>query len=224
MLKQSISLVSARPDLHQAKLVFYLFIASLAMFFLATLLTYLIIRNQAFNPIPASDLDRPTPTITLLNPGLGSEAPATIAYVPLKLPLTFWISTSVLLLTGVFLQRASWLVHRERQREFRRWLVVAWVAAIAFVVIQAFGMNDLLQQHFARTDGSTKVYGMSFTLAFLHALHVLGGLIFLGFIIFQAYRNRYDHERHWAVDHCAGYWHFLDVVWISMLVMFAVTK
>ena len=224
MLKQSISLVSARPDMHQAKLVFYLFIASLAMFFIATLLTYLIIRNQAFNPIPVAEADWPSPTITLSDPMMGSEVPSTIAYIPLKLPMTFWISTSVLLLTGVFLQRASWLVHRERQLEFRRWLVWAWVAAIAFVIIQGFGMSDLFQQHFSRTDGSTKVYGMSFVLAFLHALHVIGGLGFLGFIIFQAFRNRYDHERHWAVDHCAGYWHFLDVVWISMLVMFVVTK
>lgn len=224
MLKQSISLVSARPDMHQAKLVFYLFIASLAMFFIATLLTYLIIRNQAFNPIPLAEADLPAPTIALSDPGRGSVDPTTIAYIPLKLPMSFWISTSVLLLTGVFLQRASWLVHRERQRDFRRWLVWAWVAAVVFVIIQAFGMNDLFQQHFSRTDGSTKVYGMSFVLAFLHALHVVGGLIFLGFIILQAFRNRYDHERHWAVDHCAGYWHFLDVVWISMLVMFVVTK
>ena len=223
MLKQSINLVPARPDLYQAKLVYYLFIASLAMFFIASLMTYLIIRTQAFNPIPA-DAELPAPTLTLSNPDAGSIVPSEIDYVPLKLPLTFWISTGALLLTGVFLQRASWLIHRERQLEFRRWLVWAWAAAIAFVMIQGFGMHDLWQQHFTRTDGSTKVYGMSFTLAFIHVLHVIGGLIFLGFVIFQAFRNRYDHERHWAVDHCAGYWHFLDVVWISMLVMFVVTK
>ena len=35
MLKQSISLVPARRDLYQATLVFYLFLASLTMFFLA---------------------------------------------------------------------------------------------------------------------------------------------------------------------------------------------
>ena len=222
MLKQSINLAPARPDLYQAKLVFYLFIASLGMFFIATLITYLVIRTQAFNPIPDPNL--PAPTIVLSNPNLGSEVPSSIEYVPLRLPFSFWASTAVLLLTGVFLQRASWLIHRERQAEFRKWLIWAWVAAIVFVGVQCFGMNDLLNQHFARTDGSTKVYGMSFTLAFIHALHVIGGLVFLGFVIFQAFRNRYDHERHWAVDHCAGYWHFLDIVWISMLVMFAVTK
>lgn len=224
MLKQSINLVPARPALYQAKMVFYLFIASLGMFFIATLITYLIIRMQAFNPIPASEAHLPAPSIALQDPSRGSAVPSSIDYVPLELPMTFWASTAVLLLTGVALQRASWLVHRERQTEFRRCLVIAWVAAVAFVVVQAFGMNDLLAQHFTRTDGSTKIYGMSFTLAFLHALHVIGGLVFLGFVIFQAYRDRYDHERHWAVDHCAGYWHFLDIVWISMLIMFAVTK
>jgi cytochrome c oxidase subunit 3 len=64
---------------------------------------------------------------------------------------------------------------------------------------------------------------MSFTLSLIHVLHVAGGIIFLGYIITQAFRNRYDHERHWAVDHCAGYWHFLDVVWIMMLALFMVT-
>ena len=220
MLKDSINLVSARPALYQAKLLYYLFIASLAVFFIATLMTYLIIRTQAFNPIPEGN----RPAAVINHPQLGTVNPNAIPYVPLELPVSFWTSTGVLLLTGVFLQRACWLVRREKLIEFRRWLVFSWIAAIAFVGVQCFGMNDLLTQHFTKSDGSTKVYGMSFTLAFIHALHVLGGVIFLGYVMTQAFRNRYDHERHWAVDHCAGYWHFLDVVWISMLIVFAVTK
>lgn len=199
MLKQSISLVPARRDLYQAKLVFYLFLASLTVFFIASLVTYCIIRTQAFQPINRS-------------------------YEALKLPMTFWTSTGLLVLISVFLQRACWLVHRERQIEFRRWLVWAWCAAVVFMIIQSFGMNDLLTHHFTKTDGTTKVYGMSFTLALIHALHVLGGMIFLGYVMWQSMRNKYDHERHFAVDHCAAYWHFLDVVWFTMLVMFVITK
>ena len=104
------------------------------------------------------------------------------------------------------------------------WLMISLVAAIAFVLIQMFGLSDLLGQHFSQPDGSMKVYGMSFTLSLIHALHVLGGMVFLGFIIYQAFKNRYDHERHWAVDHCASYWHFLDVVWACMLITFIVTQ
>lgn len=211
MLKQSINLVPARRDLFQAKLVFYLFLASLGMFFVASLITYLIIRNHAFHPIP----DAVPGSILTQGPK---------AYQSLTLPVSFWLSTVALIAVSILLQRACWLVHREKQDDFRRWLIWSLVAATLFVLIQAFGLADLLRQHFSKPDGSMKVYGMSFTLSFIHALHVVGGMVFLGFIIVQAFRNRYDHERHWAVDHCASYWHFLDVVWACMLITFVVTQ
>ena len=211
MLKQSINLAPARRDLYQAKMVFYLFLASLGMFFIASLMTYLIVRNQAFSPIPDAVPD----SIATMGPEV---------YSSLKLPMSFWVSTVALIFVSVFLQRACWMVRREKQVKFRRMLMWSLVASLAFVGIQGFGMYDLLSQHFSVSDGSMKVYGMSFTLSFIHALHVIGGMIFLGFVIYQAFRNRYDHERHWAVDHCASYWHFPDVVWACMLITFVVTQ
>ena len=145
MLKQSINLVPARPDLYQAKLVFYLFLASLGMFFVASLITYLVVRDQAFNPIA----DAVPNSIATMGPEI---------YQPLKLPTTFWISTAVLIVVSVCLQRACWLIHRERQVDFRRLLMMAWFAAVAFVLIQGFGMYDLLTHHFSQSDGSTKCH------------------------------------------------------------------
>ena len=55
-------------------------------------------------------------------------------------------------------------------------------------------------------------------------LHVLGGLFFILFVAVNAWRNRYDHERHWTVENCTSYWHFLDVVWVIMLVTFLVAR
>jgi heme/copper-type cytochrome/quinol oxidase subunit 3 len=115
-------------------------------------------------------------------------------------------------------------VHREQQKKFRRYLVWSLAMAVAFVVAQSIGMRELFRHHFTETNGSTKIYGMSFTLAFVHALHVLGGITFLGFVLVQSFRSRYDHERHWAVDHCTGYWHFLDIVWFGMLLVFVVLR
>ena len=211
MLKQSINLIPARPELYQAKLLFYLFIASLGMFFLASMITYITVRDQAFNPvanaIPGSILTQ------------GPDA-----YLDLRIPKSFWVSTVLLILTSVFLHVACCMVRREKQARFRRWLLIALGGAVAFTVLQSFGLYDLLSTHFSQDDGSTKVYGMSFTLSFVHVLHVIGGIIFLCFVTFQAFRNRYDHERHWAVDNCASYWHFLDVVWACMLIVFLVTR
>ena len=211
MLKQSMNLVPARPAMYQAKLVFYLFLASLGMFFIASMLTYLIVRQQAFRPIEDA-----IPNSIL---AMGPEV-----YQSLTLPASFWVSTLILIAVSIFLQRACWLVHREKQVDFRRALIWSMLAAGVFVLIQSFGMFDLLNQHFNHADGSAKVYGMSFTLSFIHALHVIGGMVFLGYVTRQAFRGKYDHERHWAVDHCASYWHFLDVVWACMLITFVVAR
>lgn len=211
MLKQSIHLLPARQKLYQAKLGFFLFLASLGMFFLASLITYLIIRDQAFSPIPNAVPN----SIATMGP---SE------YASLKIPISFWISTVLLVVVSYALHRACFMVRRERQQEFRFFLIVGAIAASIFVIIQSYGMAHLLGEHFSKTDGSMKVYGMSFTLSFLHALHVLGGLIFLGVVIGNAWQEQYDHERHWTVDNCASYWHFLDVVWAIMLVIFVVAR
>lgn len=208
MLKSSLTMVPARREHYQSKLVFLLFLASLGMFFIGSLITYLTIREQAFTPIPdavpGSILDR------------GPQV-----YESLRIPTSFWVSTIALVFVSGFLHRASWSIHRERQSEFKLLLGLAWIAALVFTLIQGFGMAWLLEQHFSDGgDGSMKVFGMSFTLAMIHALHVIGGMVFLGFVIYQAFRDRYDHERHFAVDNCANYWHFLDVVWICMLGVF----
>ena len=139
-------------------------------------------------------------------------------------PAVVWLSTGLLLVVGYLLERAAWHVRREMQPGFRSALRLAFWAGLLFTVVQAVGLCGLLVQHFAEIDGSTKAYGMSFTISFVHALHVLGGVVFLGWVWYQAERGRYDHERHWAVNHCAGYWHFLDIVWVAMLVTFLLTR
>ena len=197
-LKTSLKNVAVRQNVFRAKLLFYLFLVSLGVFFFAGMLSYYIICTQSFQPISRE-------------------------YMSLSLPNSFWVSTLTLIFISGFLQAAVWCIRRERQVAFLRYLILAWLAAFAFLVIQYSGMSSLLDTHFAREDGSAKAYGLCFTMAFLHALHVIGGMVFLGFIIRQGLRNKYDHEHNYAVEHCAAYWHFLDIVWVGMLVTFAVT-
>jgi cytochrome c oxidase subunit III len=198
MLKNSLTLIPARRDHHQAKWLFATFIASLGMFFLATLATYVLIRTQIYLPIQR-------------------------AYQPLSMPTSFWFSTACLFATSIFLERAVWFVRRERQQPFQVSLWIAAAFSLLFLVTQQEGMTTLALRHYDSIDGSTKFFGICFVLVLVHALHVAGGLIFLGYIIYGARRGRYDHERHWSVNHCAGYWHFLDIVWLAMVLTFWIT-
>jgi cytochrome c oxidase subunit 3 len=48
----------------------------------------------------------------------------------------------------------------------------------------------------------------------IHALHVLTGLIFIAIVWNNGRRGHYTVERHWGVEACAIYWHYVDVVWV----------
>lgn len=198
MLKRSLNLATAQPDHHRAKWLFGAMMATLGMFFLATLAVYVILRTQAHLPIRRT-------------------------YEPLVLPLIFIPSTVLLLLTSFFLERSIWFARRERASPFLRSLSYAAATAVAFCALQPWGIHDLIIQHQAAANHSFKFYAFSSVLIIVHALHVLGGVAYIAYVIVQARRGKYDHERYWAVSHCAGYWHFLDLVWFAMLGTFWIT-
>jgi cytochrome c oxidase subunit 3 len=47
----------------------------------------------------------------------------------------------------------------------------------------------------------------------MHAFHVLTGVMFLAVVFINGLRGHYSAERHYAVEACANYWHFVDIVW-----------
>lgn len=190
MLRNSYSAISMRRDEYQAKFGFALFIASLTMFFLASLAAYGIIRST-------------------------SEAPAISLG---SFPLSLVASTISMFGVSFAMHKAVVNVRRERQTRFRRWLITAAVVSVVFLIFQSLGMHTLLDMHRETLEeGITKQYGLMFFLVFVHALHVVGGMAFLSGVLVRARQDVYDHEKHWSVDICAMYWHFLDVVWIVML-------
>ncbi len=200
LLKHNLMVLTLRGDLLRAKLVFYLFLVSLGVFFAGSILAYCVIRANAFQ-----DAQR-------------------FHYRPLTIPSTFWISPFFLFIVSWSLHRAVVHVRRNHLDLQVRSMLVASVFGLGFVALQSHGMLELLQVRRAAFGPETKSFAICFWLALLHALHVLGGIAFLGFVIVQSFRRRYDHERHWPVDNCAAYWHFLDVVWIVMLTAFLIAR
>lgn len=175
-----------------------LFVLSLGMLFVASMLGYVAIRTGFFGKV-----DLPLGT---LRGGL---------------PAALWVSTAIVLLASFTISRALSAVRRERQRPFRVWLAATLVLAVMFVIVQAPSLASILSAHltYLRTAGEARpmaLLGLVFFLIVIHAAHVVGGIIFLAWVLYRAGQNAYDHEHHMAVRHAALYWHFLDVVWIVL--------
>lgn len=183
---------------HQAKFGFALFLSSLGVFFLASLSAFLIIRYT-----------------------VGSDR--ALSWDSLPWGLAF--STVAVVGVSLALHQAVRGVRRERQRPFRVWLGIAILLACLFLLSQGQGLAQLLMRHAAEFGGSGgQLHGLMFVLVLVHALHVVGGMIALAIVTLNAARGAYDHEKYWGVELCAGYWHFLDVVWIVMLAVFVISR
>lgn len=141
----------------------------------------------------------------------------------LRLPTSFLLSTAFLILISGLLHLATRTVRREQRLLTPLLLLCSGLAAIAFLWIQFVSLDALRLESVAEKGIGTGVLGMVIVLAFLHALHVLGGVISLGIVTVLTLLGRYDHERHWPIDFTAHYWHFLDLVWLCMLATFWAT-
>lgn len=187
----------------------YLFLASLALVFLASMLAYVIFRFMATQ-------DRTNrPAITGAAENLGQPLP--IGAIDLPWPL--WLSTAVIIVTGFLMQRALNQVRQEKIAAFRNTLVATLGMSVLFCLIQTPALIALLLDRDMSTHNGP-LSGFLFFLIVLHALHVLGGLVPLFKITMNAHAGKYDHEHYHPVKMITMYWHFLDVVWILMFGVF----
>ena len=183
----------------------YVFLVGLAVLFLSGMVGYAFIRLA----------------------GTGMPDPGTLRPA-LENPLLF-TSTTLVLLASLAIHVAVLRIKRERRRSFLTWLILCDVLAVAFVAVQTPAMIELLGRDPGAgpalgTGGirATRAYGLIFFFVLVHAAHVLGGIIYLGFVTKRAFAGRYDHEHTVGVRHAALYWHFLDVVWLLMFGTFLI--
>ena len=127
------------------------------------------------------------------------------------------IVTVVLLASSYFMNRSEVAIAHGRKRDF---LVSLWITGflgVVFllgVVIFEWGLIQLpfVEHHIGPTDG---VFGaVIFGMTGMHAIHVITGVAFIVVVWRNGRRDVYTEERHWGVEACAIYWHYVDLVWI----------
>ncbi len=167
-----------------------LFLASLSMLFAASILGYLVIRFQADQWPPAG-------------------MPA--------LPKGLWLSTLLIILSSLTMQKACNAVQRNVQAALKRNILYTLLLGFIFLIMQSWNWYHLVQAEFLM---STNLYAFTFyLLTGLHAVHVLGGLIPLLITALRAYNNVYNAVHFGGIKYCTMYWHFLGIVWLVMFLI-----
>jgi len=126
------------------------------------------------------------------------------------------IVTGVLLLSSFSMNLAETAMEHGDRKLFLRGLVATAVLGLIFligVMVFEWGLFPALYEGHLKPGDN--VYGaVVFAMTGMHALHVISGIIFIGIVWNIGRKGGFSPDRHWGVESCAIYWHYVDVVWI----------
>ncbi len=147
---------------------------------------------------------------------------------PIKLPDIFLFNTIILLGSSATMVWAKRAYKQDNTKAYQNALIATIVLSILFMIAQFFGWRALFNQEiFIYTDNSA---GYLYLISGLHFMHVIAGLPFLGMFLWKAYKRMKepvsvlvyfsDPEKRLKLRLLTIYWHFLDALWIYLVLFF----
>ena len=135
-------------------------------------------------------------------------------------PVYFWYSTAAILLSSLTMQLALRAFKQRSMQQYRLLIGTTLVLGVIFVVFQWVGFKWMWDHGVVLRGASAGQF--LYIIAGLHALHVIGGIVVLLIMLGKALLSRTRSYNTTAVDVAASYWHFVDALWIYLLIFFIV--
>jgi cytochrome c oxidase subunit 3 len=133
-----------------------------------------------------------------------------------ELPGLLWVNTVVLLASSLVVERARRLLRTQPAARFGAWWSTGSLLGIAFLVGQVAAWRQLAAQGIFLATNPASSFFYVFTAA--HGVHVLGGLAALGYVAARGAAHQQS-TGNLSADLTAGYWHFLGVLWVGLLLL-----
>jgi cytochrome c oxidase subunit 3 len=147
-------------------------------------------------------------------------------WVPLRMPRILLLSTALLILSSVTLELGRRKLKTALPAASTQWLLITGVLGVTFLVSQVIAWRQLVHEgiYLISNPHSSFFYLLSVT----HAFHLVGGLLALAFLWLRMRKplavTSQVARRQAATDAVSIYWHFMDALWIYLLVLLFVWR
>jgi len=142
-------------------------------------------------------------------------------WVATALPRVLWLNTAVLIASSVTFEfaRSSLATGASFSVSgFSRWLYVTLALGLAFIAGQLIAWRELASRGvYLATNPSSSFF---YLLTGAHGLHLLGGIVALFYVALRA--RQLAPAKGVVVDVTAAYWHFMDALWIYIVLLLTV--
>lgn len=137
-------------------------------------------------------------------------------WVTFDLPKAFWYSTIVIILSSLTLYMSSKAFKERAMSRYRTLMAATLVLGVLFMILQVIGFKELWNIGVTLTANVS--YSFLYVIVGLHAAHVLGGIVALVVMSLKAFSTKTRSYSIVPVELINTYWHFVDILWIYLLV------
>ena len=137
-----------------------------------------------------------------------------------KMPIQFWISTAVIILSSVTFYFAK-ATHRSGDvLKYRKLIWLTFALGITFIVTQYMGWLAMAKTgvYIDGNPGGSFIYVISM----VHIVHVIIGLVLLSIVAIRTSIKSYNPDHLHKIGLMATYWHFVDFLWIYLFIFFQI--
>lgn len=137
-------------------------------------------------------------------------------WVTFELPMAFWISTAAILVSSATLHLGLKAFRAREMQRYRNLVVMTLVAGAMFVFFQIIGFQQLWES--GLTLQKNVSVSFLYVIVGVHAIHVVGGIVALVVLFIKAFSKRTRSYDVVPVEVMSTYWHFVDFLWIYLLI------
>lgn len=146
----------------------------------------------------------------IVRKGLGGD------WQPVPLPRVLWMNSALLLASSLTVEFARRQLSAGRAAGFRFWWAVTTALGLAFLGGQLLAWRQLVAVGAYLSSNPSNSFFYILTAS--HGAHLLGGIVALLYVAFRAW-ERANVTRATAAELAAIYWHFMDGLWIFLLLL-----
>jgi cytochrome c oxidase subunit III len=132
-----------------------------------------------------------------------------------EIPTIFYVSTGVLLISSVFMHLAYKAAKKDNFASLKLFISLCFGFGVVFLVLQAIGWTQLQELGiYVKGNPAESFYYM---LTGLHFFHLITGLGVLAYSFWAVLKMKVHSKNMIQMEVAATYWHFLDLLWVYLL-------
>jgi cytochrome c oxidase subunit 3 len=138
------------------------------------------------------------------------------------------LNTVILLISSMTMAMSITAIQKNDRIKAIIFLGVTIFLAVIFMVNKYFEWGDKISYGFFPDtatlhelgQGTILFFGLYFVMTGLHALHIIIGVVLLGYILLKVQKNEIHSGNYYLLENGGLYWHLVDLIWIFLFPLF----